>query len=152
MDLNSFLFGSYLTAHHVDALLLAARWSMSDFGALSQTIQFARDHGIEVIVVGPSIEFDQGLPRLLAVALRNGDVEQAAAHRDLGPEQLDAVMAKLAVSEWRVPYISIYQDLCTPVCPMYAAPEVPLLFDSNHFTAAGAALMAKAMLVRHQLP
>jgi hypothetical protein len=38
------------------------------------------------------------------------------------------------------------------VCPLYAAPEVPLLFDSHHFTAAGAALMAKAMLVRHQLP
>jgi peptidoglycan/LPS O-acetylase OafA/YrhL len=152
VDLNSFLFGSYLTAHHVDTLLLAARWSMGDFGALRQTIQFAHDHGIQVVVVGPSIEFDQGLPRILAVALRNGDVEQAAAHRDLGPEQLDAVMAKLAVSEWRVPYISIYQDLCTPVCPLYAAPEVPLLFDSHHFTAAGAALMAKAMLVRHQLP
>jgi peptidoglycan/LPS O-acetylase OafA/YrhL len=152
VDLNSFLFGSYLTAHHVDILLLAARWSMSDFGALSQTIQFARDHGIQVIVVGPSIEFDQGLPRILAVALRKGDVEQAAAHRDPGPERLDAMMAKLAVSEWRVRYVSIYQDLCTPVCPLYAAPEVPLLFDSNHFTAAGAALMAKAMLVRHQLP
>lgn len=152
VDLNSFLFGSYLTAHHVDVLLLSGRWTTNDFGALTRTIQFAREHGISVVLVGPGIEFDQGLPRLLAVALRDGDVEEAAAHRDLGPERLDAMMAKLAVSDWRVPYISIYQDLCTPVCPMYAAPEVPLLFDSNHFTAAGAALMAKSMLVRHQLP
>ncbi|MDP9051142.1 MAG: hypothetical protein M3O31_10570 [Acidobacteriota bacterium] len=150
-DLNSFLFGSYLPTHHVDALLLAAKWSESDFGSLTQTIQFAHDHGIHVILVGPGIEFDQGLPRILAVTLRSGDVQQAATHRERGPEILDAEMASLAATQWRVPYISIYQYLCTPACPLYAAPDVPLLFDSHHFTAAGATLMARAMFA-HRLP
>lgn len=152
VDLNSFLFGSYLPTHHIDELLLAAKWSTGDFGALTQTIQFAHDHGIAVVLVGPGIEFDEGLPRLLAVALRKGDVEEAATHRDLDPQHLDALMATLAAKQWRVPYISIYGDLCTPACPLYAAPDVPLLFDSHHFTAAGATLMARAMFLRHQLP
>ena len=152
VDLNSFLFASYLPYHHIDALLLSAKWSFSDFGALTQTIDFAHAHGIPVILIGPGIEFDQGLPRILAVALRDGNVQQAATHRVLDPEHLDALMSTLALTQWRVPYISIYRDLCTPTCPLYAAPEVPLLFDSHHFTAAGATLLAKAIFVNHQLP
>ena len=152
IDLNSFLFASYLPTHHIDTLLLAAKWSISDFGALTETIEFAHAHGIFVILIGPGIEFDQGLPRLLAVALRNGNIEQAASHRVLDPEHLDALMATRALTQWRVPYISIYRDLCTPACPLYAAPEVPLLFDSHHFTTAGATLLANAILIHHQLP
>lgn len=152
IDLNSFLFASYLPTHHIDTLLLAAKWSISDFGALTETIEFAHAHGIFVILIGPGIEFDQGLPRLLAVALRNGNIEQAASHRVLNPEHLDALMATRALTQWRVPYISIYRDLCTPACPLYAAPEVPLLFDSHHFTAAGATLLANAIFIHHQLP
>ena len=152
VDLNSFLFASYLPTHHIDTLLLAAKWSISDFGALAETIEYAHAHGISLVLVGPGIEFDQGLPRLLAVALRNGDLEQAATHRVLDPEHLDALMATQALTQWRVPYISIYRDLCTPACPLYAAPDVPLLFDSHHFTAAGATLLANAIFVHHQLP
>lgn len=88
---------------------LQAKWSISDFGALTETIEFAHAHGIFVILVGPDIEFNQGLPRL-------------------------------------------YQDLCAPACLLYAAPDVPLHFDSHHFTAAGATLLARAISVHDQLP
>jgi hypothetical protein len=88
---------------------LQAKWSISGFGALTETIEFAHAHGIFVILVGPDIEFNQGPP-------------------------------------------SLYRDLCTPACPLYAAPDVPLLFDSHHFTAAGATLLANAIFVHHQLP
>jgi len=152
VDLNSFLFASYLPTHHINILLLAAKWSESDFGGVAQTIEFAHAHGINVVLVGPGIEFDQGLPRILAVALRNGNPQEAAVHRVLEPQHLDALMAGLALTQWQVPYISVYQDLCRPECPLYAAPGVPLLFDSHHFTAQGATLMANAIFKYHQLP
>ena len=134
IDLNSFLFASYLPTHHIDTLLLAAKWSISDFGALTETIEFAHAHGIFVILIGPGIEFDQGLPRLLAVALRNGNIEQAASHRVLDPEHLDALMATRALTQWRVPYISIYRDLCTPRVPTLCSSRgaAPLRLTSLH--------------------
>jgi peptidoglycan/LPS O-acetylase OafA/YrhL len=150
--LNAFLFDDFLPTHHVDTLLLAAKWSPSDFDSLAHTIQFAQSRGIAVVLIGPGIEYDNAMPRILAIALRNGDLQQAARHRDLAPQRLDAVMATLAATVWHVPYISIYRDLCTPACPLYAVVDVPLLFDSHHFTEQGAILLAQAIRSRNELP
>jgi hypothetical protein len=37
------------------------------------------------------------------------------------------------------------------MCPLYAAPGVPLLFDSNHFTAEGSVLLARRMVANKQI-
>jgi hypothetical protein len=75
-------------------------------------------------------------------------------------------MAQLARDEWKVRYISAFDDLCNPGvekltgsnlqsgdgCPVLAAPGVPLQFDYHHLTVEGSILYAQQMRSRHQLP
>jgi peptidoglycan/LPS O-acetylase OafA/YrhL len=151
LELNSFIFNQYLQNHHIDTVILAGQWAPSDMDPLAQTIDFIQARGISVIVVGPAVEYDEGLPRMLAIAIRNGDPDQVAQHRAVEPQRLDKTMANLAETRWHIPYISIYQNLCTPACPLYAAPGVPILFDSNHFTTEGSVFFAKTMVANKEL-
>jgi peptidoglycan/LPS O-acetylase OafA/YrhL len=149
-DLNYFIFNTYLQSHHIDTVILAGRWELSDMDPLTKTIDFIHTRGIFVVVVGPAIEYDQGLPRMLAIAIRNGEPNQPVQHRATEPQRLDTTMANLAETRWHVPYISIYQNLCKPTCPLYAAPGVPILFDTSHFTAEGSVLLVKTMVANKE--
>jgi len=147
-----FLYGDYLLHHQVGALLLEARWRAIDLQDLGATIEYVRARGITVVVVGPAIEYDQAEPRVVAFALRDGSVNTIAAHQMPAPRALDREMGELARSRWHVPYISIYDDLCRPTCPVFAQASVPLLFDGSHMTAEGSVLLAKAIRANGQLP
>jgi peptidoglycan/LPS O-acetylase OafA/YrhL len=149
--LLSFLFDDYLLHNHVDVLVLAGRWRESDIEPLARTVAFAHSHNIFVVVVGPNIEYELPLPRMLAVAMRDGNLQKIDQHRISFPQQLDTTMASEARVIWHVPYISIYKDLCNTECPYFAAPGVPLVFDNHHFTVDGSVLLAKAIQSNNQL-
>jgi hypothetical protein len=61
-------------------------------------------------------------------------------------------MGELAATRWHVPYLSIYRDLCEPECPIYAAENVPLLFDDNHFTVPASVLFVARVRQAGQIP
>jgi peptidoglycan/LPS O-acetylase OafA/YrhL len=164
-DLYRFIFGDYLKSHRPAAILLAGRWDESEFEPLGKTVQWLKDHGQHVILFGPGIEFNVPLPRLLALALRDNTSTRVEAHRSLEPFLADVKLAVLARQVWHIDYISAYEDLCTwsaqtsvkqkgdlPVCPVFAAPGVPILFDADHMTPEGSALYARAIRQHHQLP
>ena len=144
-QMNALLFDHYLPHHPVDLLVLGARWDKSDLAPLGRTIEHLQQQGVKVMVVGPGVEYDTPLPRMLAVGLRDGRVVQSGPHLVSYLRPLDEQMAALARTRWHVAYVSVFQDLCRPDCPLYAQPGVPLLFDSNHFTQAGSVLMAQRM-------
>jgi len=151
-NLLNFLFNDYLLHRRVGTLLLEARWRPTDLDALGTTIQYAQAHDINVVLMGPSIEYDKPEARTLILALRDGRPEEIREHRVIAPQILDFEMSQLASTRWHVPYISIYDDLCQPDCPIYAADSVPLLFDRNHLQADGAILLAKYIRAHGQLP
>lgn len=80
--------------------------------------------------------------------------------------QTDKKLSELARNQWKIRYISAYENLCAmnvkmeaeaPLrtesgCPVYAASGVPLIFDSNHLTADASILYARTMRARNQLP
>ena len=164
-QLATYLY-DFLARHPVDTVLLSGRWGKSDLPALKRTIDWIEQHGMHVVVFGPAIEYDAPLPRMLAIGLRDHAPSLALRHRLLEPEQLDAEMRNLVRKEWGVRYISAYEDLCaaregTGVvpqrnepgdCVLYAEPGVPMLFDTDHFTAQGSVLYAHVMRARGQLP
>jgi hypothetical protein len=119
---------------------------------MGQSIAWMRQHGLQVYLLGPMIEYDEMFPRVLATALRDHQPASVAGHMESEPRALDARLAVLARDQWHVPYISYYQNLCTSECPSYGAPGVPLLFDEHHLTAEGAILFVKTMRDRNQLP
>ncbi len=161
---NRFLFEVYLPHHHVDTVLLVARWFGWDIDDLGETIAWFHQHHIKVILFGPSIEFDQSLVRLLQIARQDNDPTVLTRHRAPLAQQMDRQMAALARDQWHVPYISMVQDLCPPPtpqpastltadgCAVYAAPGIALLYDTDHLSPAGSLLFARAIQQRHQLP
>jgi peptidoglycan/LPS O-acetylase OafA/YrhL len=165
MKLSKFIFEDYLLHHPVDTVLLSAFWDESQLPELGRTVAWIQQHGMKVVVFGPVIEFAMPLPRVLIAALRDHTPERVATYEKIEPRQLDKMMAKLARDQWKVPYVSVFDTLCTPQteqelkaqgpsaskCPVYAAPGVPLLFDTNHFTAQGSQLYARAMRNRNLL-
>ena len=150
-DLFAFIFKDYLLHNHVDVLLLSGRWKSTDMEALGQTLAYTREHNIYTVVVGPGVEYDTPLPRMLAIAIRDGRTVDPRRHLIAELIQLDKTMASLARDRWHVPYISIYKDLCAAECPMFAEPDVPLLLDASHFTTPGATLLARAMKEKGEL-
>jgi peptidoglycan/LPS O-acetylase OafA/YrhL len=147
-----FLFTDFLLKHSVRTVVLSEQWTEQDLEPLGQTIAYLQAHRVAVVVVGPSIEFDTPLPGLIVKSLKAGRIDTVAAHRRTGLEDLDRRMDGIAATRWHVPYISVYRDLCTPQCPIYAAEDVPLLFDDNHFTAAASVLLVSKVRAEGQLP
>lgn len=150
--LFDFLFNDFLIHHRVDTLLLSARWRDTDMPGIAATVAWTKAHGIHTVVIGPGIEFDQSPVRLIAFGLRDGTLDQVPSHEMSFPRVLDARMATLAETVWHVPYISVYNDLCKPACPLFAGDQIPILGDGNHLSPSGSYLLAQAIRAANQLP
>jgi len=162
--MSQLAFQEYLAHHHVDAVILSATWTPAQLPELGRTVDWIQARGMEAIVIGPGIEYTLPLPRLLITAMRRKDATLVESHF-VDNSELDHAMQSLARDHWKTPYVSVYDDLCTRTsgtvgtphvtavsCPVYAAPHVPILFDSGHLTAGGSLLLAKAMRDRNQIP
>src|SRR5262249_41636441 len=145
------VFSQFLATHKIDNLILAAAWSPNDLVHVARTLDWAKGKGIEVTLLGPIIQYDDRLPRLLAFAARDGDGGLVDRHRlDLAP--LDEALRRLATSK-RVAYVSFYDILCRgSACLNLAGPTIPLQYDSAHLTAQGSLLVAQRMRGLRELP
>jgi peptidoglycan/LPS O-acetylase OafA/YrhL len=141
--LMEYVFTDFIPRHHVDALIIAARWDSSDLGALQKTLAWAHQRGIEVVLLGPIVQYDAALPRLLALSIKSNDPSIPSLHRVAYYEQLDAEMARLAETTPGVRYVSYFKMLChQSSCLEYAAAGVPLQSDYGHLTDSGSLLVA----------
>ena len=144
--LMTYMLEEYLPAHHVDAVLLEARWEADDLPSLSRTLEWLQSRHVHVVLFGPMLQYDSPLPRLLALSIRQSDPLIPRLHRMSAYTALDEVMARRSREEWHVPYISIINLLCAgDSCLDYAAPGVPLLSDYGHLTEDGSILVARKL-------
>jgi len=142
--LMGYIFSDFLKANRVDVLVLAARWDASDSGALKQTLMWAHERGMKVILFGPIVQYDSALPRLLALSIKSNNPAIPALHRIAYYERLDADMAQLAQIDPDVRYISYFKMLCGHnSCVEYADSGVPLQSDYGHLTSNGSVLVAR---------
>lgn len=147
------IFTSYLSDHHVDALLIAARWEETDLPRLSHTIDWARERGIKIVLFGPMVQYDSSLPRLLAASIKENDPAIPYNHRVAECARLDKKMLDLAAKEWGVRYVSFFNSLCKQQsCIEYAGQGVPLQFDYGHLTKDGSVLLAQMLRKGDSLP
>jgi peptidoglycan/LPS O-acetylase OafA/YrhL len=143
-----YIFQSYLPTHPVHEVLLAARWKAKDLGGLMDTIQWAKDHKVPVILVGPELEYEVPLPRLLAYAINQNKPELPGQYRSSEGRELDARLGSLALNVWHVPYISLYSATCkNSSCTEYsdAAHKTPLMFDVGHLSGPGSLLIVQRL-------
>jgi len=149
-----YIFQIYLPSHTIQALLLEGRWRPENMSDLTETIAWAKQRQLPVIVFGPVPEYDAPLPRLLAYSIAWHDPHLADRHRVASRGVVDAQMQSLAASTWHVPYISLYQAICNGEdCVEYAdaAHEVPLMNDIGHLNEFGSALIVRRLIDRGEL-
>ncbi len=149
-----YIFQSYLSSHAIQGLLLEARWKPRDMPELTATVDWARQHGIPVVIFGPVPEYEAPLPRLLAYSIAWNKPDLASHHRLASSPATDVQMQSMAGSTWHVPYISLYQALCNGEdCVEYAdaAHEIPLMSDTNHLNEFGSAFVARRLIHRGDL-
>jgi len=144
-ELLTFVFDDFLPAHHLDMILLSGRWVKADLPALEDTVRYMRPFADRVVVLGPIVEYDQSLPRLLANSIYRGEADLPRAHRLAEPLATDRLLAERLKSS-PAEYQSVYEVICPRgECAVWAADDVPLQFDYGHLTAEGARLVLERL-------
>ena len=137
-NLMNFVFNEFLAHNKVDRVLLAASWKDEDLPILSSTLRILKSRGIETIVLGPIVEYDAALPRLIVDEILHDSPSIASARRTRGIRERDIAMKEL-VTAGGATYLSVYNAVCQDGrCDEFARDDVPLQFDAGHLTAEGA--------------
>lgn len=64
-----YVYGNYLPAYPVQALILEAAWNTGSLATLDKTLQWASEHGVRAIVMGCVPEYDAPLAQLVAYSI-----------------------------------------------------------------------------------
>ena len=141
-SLTSFIYNDFLPHNKIDGIVLNATWGKIDLVRLSRTIDAAQRNVGTVILIGPMVQYDQGLPRLLALAVLKGQPELPFSHRSSEFAITDKEMRQLA-GEKHINYISFFDLLCSQaVCRTTTDGNMPLLYDYGHLTSQGSEQVA----------
>ncbi len=159
-DLLKLAFDELPARRKIDTVWLAARWNLGRMGPapgwnpgwlsqLGETAERLRSKGLNVVIIGPMPEYTRELPRLIAEGMLHRDPDEAERAFSRETIALDKVMADFARSRG-LPYVSIAEALCSSgSCLREVGVDTPLLFDTDHLTAAGSIYLAER--IRPQL-
>ena len=135
--LMQFVFNDFLVNNKVDKILLAASWKDEDIAVLSGTLDTMRSRGFDVTVLGPIVEYDSALPRLLADEILRNSPAIASAMRTPGIRERDRALSRMVTAKGAT-YLSVYDSVCRDGrCDEFADGDIPLQFDAGHLTAEG---------------
>lgn len=141
-DLMKRAFTEFIPEARPDLVILAGAWEEGDLAALRATLASLRAEGQAVMLVGPTAQWAQFVPRLLAMAVERGAGDALPdAMREEAPARLDPVMARIAREEGAA-YVSILALQCEPSCLYFGPSGAPLIVDNDHFTHEASGLIA----------
>lgn len=141
VGLMEWLYHQQLTSgFSVDGIVLAALWNKDDLQKMQQTITLLKTYA-PVFVVGPSIQYSQALPRLLSNFPPEQLAQQFSNYQKI--KRLDSDY-QTAIPVMGASYISLYQQLCpNDQCQTLTASQIPVQWDTSHFTKAGAMMLVQ---------
>jgi hypothetical protein len=135
--LMQYVFDDFLVKNKIDKVLLAASWKDEDLPILSTTLEILKSRGVDVTVLGPIVEYDAALPRLLADEILRDSPAMANARRTPGIRERDLAMREMVTARGAT-YLSVYDAICHDGhCDEFADERVPMQFDAGHLTARG---------------
>lgn len=136
-NLMQYVFNEFLLKNRVDKILLAASWKDEDIPALIGTLEALTSKGFDVVVLGPIVEYDSALPRLLANEILRNRPSIASAMRTAGIRERDRTLSRIVTVKGAT-YLSVYDAVCRDGrCDEFAEGDIPLQFDAGHLTAKG---------------
>ena len=141
-DVINYVYRDFLPKNRLDGVILVGRWRATDFPKVAPTLAHLKPLAGEVVVFGPTVEYDGEFPLLLArekLTGVDGFTEEA-----LDPEKkgLSDALGRVVAAEGGVDYVPVYDAICAEGRCIETTPEgVPLQFDYGHLTLAGAELV-----------
>ena len=144
-DLVRWAYEDLIIKKHFHTIILSARWRNLDKKSLIQTINMLLKHTDNVVILGPTMEYQQPLPRLLMNLALDEDTKSiyktAGKYQEIS--ETDNLM-KSGLTGPRVKYISVLNLLCDiDGCSTITPTGVPIAFDYGHFTHSGASYIIK---------
>ena len=144
-DLMELAFNDFLVNNHVDKVILSASWKDEDLPNLSATLDTLKSRGIDVIVLGPIVEYDAPLPRLLIDGILRDHPSLASTRRTPGIRERDLAMSALVKARGAT-YSSVYDAVCRDGrCDEFVEADIPMQFDAGHLTDKGAAEVGRRL-------
>lgn len=138
IQIRDWVFNDFLSSNYVDVVILGGRWYQHELGFVQPTLDYLKDVSRNVILLGPTVEYNGSLPLLLARTMLRGEEFDFAKHLVRGKGQLDLEMRQRAEEEG-VSYISVLSSECrADECLLIASDGVPMQFDYGHLTLSGA--------------
>jgi len=123
-----------------DVVVISAAWSDPALAGAARanliaTIKAITDTGSQVVVIGPSPQFDNALPRIFVAASHFG--ASSSGHLRPFVPAADASLRELVKDLPHTEYVSLFALMCPDaVCPLLAS-GAPIAWDEGHFTAEG---------------
>lgn len=143
--LMRFVFDDFLVNNRIDKVLLAASWKDEDLPGLERTLDVLKARGLDVAVLGPIVEYDGALPRLLADEILRGNPAIAGRLRTPGIRERDLKMRQI-VAAHGAGYLSVYEAICAQGhCDEFAEGDTPMQFDAGHLTMKGSVEVARRL-------
>ena len=106
---------------------------------------------VEAVVLGPIVEYETALPRLLVDEIRHHKPDAAAIMRRPGVRERDREIGRIAAAHGAA-YLSVYDAICHDGrCDEFVEGDVPMQFDLGHLTAQGSVEVGRrlsALLLR----
>lgn len=137
----SYVLEELLRPDQVHGVVFAGRWREQEIPRLITTVRMIKARGIEVVILGPTVEYDGDFPLIVARAIIS-DNPDGVAHRMLRDRvYLDRSIAA-ALAPLEVTYISQFDAECPDdQCTIFDQEGDPIHFDYGHLTLSGARLM-----------
>lgn len=140
-DLINYIYRDFLPKNRLDGVILVGRWRATDFPAMAPTLAHIKPLADEVVVFGPTVEYDGEFPLLLAREKMNGVDGVTEAALDPTKKGLSDALGEIVRAEG-VDYIPVYDAICPEGRCAETTPEgVPMQFDYGHLTLSGAKLV-----------
>ncbi|WP_437615239.1 SGNH hydrolase domain-containing protein [Erwinia sp. V71] len=146
-ELMNYIYTEWLPHHKLDGVIISARWLPQDMALLQTTLTRLKSVASNIVVMGPTIEYSEALPDLLAYQ-HDGRTDLVAHSVDQQIKGMDQRLQRL-VSQQQVRYISVYNIVCPQDrCHALASNGEPSAFDYGHFTLSGADDVARQAIVQ----
>jgi peptidoglycan/LPS O-acetylase OafA/YrhL len=141
-----YIYDRFLPTQKLDGILISAQWAPKDLPNIISTVDILKRYVPRVIVIGPTVQYIQPLPRILAraIILKRPETELASQYRRTEEQATDVLFAT-TLKAAQIEYASAYRALCHPECEVWAAADVPIQFDDDHFTREGSAYIVKRL-------
>lgn len=140
--LSRFIYDDWLPTHQPEMVILSGVWRDKELPALSEGIHTIQAAGVpQVVVLGDTVTYEAKLPKILArrALFEDNEQQKLQAHLRAGQWARNSHLREV-VETANAKYIDLLAMICPkgPQSCQAWVDEVPLLFDSNHYTAEAA--------------